>query len=525
MSKFTRREFLSTSILGTMGFSIFGRNIKSWAFNTEYIPALVIGSGFGGAVAALRLAENGIDTLVLERGIRWPITPAGNTFATFENPDGRAGWLADVAPGIDDPPIPIDVFTGVMEVIQGNGMNVRVGAGVGGGSLVYNAILLKPNPKLFKRVIPRNIATFNEMDSVYYPRVLSMLGASPIPSDILATDFYKSTRINLEQAERAGFSTRLVDFGVDWNIVREEIAGTKVPSAIDGQSWYGLNSGAKTSVDHNYLPLAEATGRVEILPLHVVTEITRQFNLYFVSVNVIDTEGNVVEQKEFACTYLFLAAGSMGTSSLLVKSKAKGTLPRLHNAVGSFWAGNGDFIPFRAGLPSNNAGTGGPCGHILMENRNRFGSNGLVELVVPKSVAFDGASLYVGMGIVRPVGHFDYDPTTDSVNLTWPIDHPGVKRFEKSAELMVQTLNEANTDDNFQPFNAFFSAQLTAHPLGGAALGRVCTKYGQVRNYPGLYVVDGAMLPRGSTGGVNPALTIAALAERNMEFIIERDIT
>jgi cholesterol oxidase len=399
-------------------------------------------------------------------------------------------------------------------------MVARTGAGVGGGSLVYNAILLQPTRKLFKKAIPGSIVKYKDMDSIYYPRVRSILGASPIPPDILETDFYKSTRINLEQAQNAGFSTRPVDFGIDWNIVRQEIAGTKVPSAIDGQSWYGLNSGAKTSVDRNYLAQAEATGFVEILPLHIVVDITHKFGLYYVSANKINEQGEVLEQRTFACTYLFLAAGSMGTSALLVKAKANGSLPMLNKHVGQFWAGNGDFIPFRAGLPSNNAGTGGPCGHFVMEDSNRFGSNGLVELVVPKSVKFDGASLYVGMGIAPPVGHFDYDPGTDSVVLTWPTEDKKVKKFEASAELIVQTLNDANPGTS----TAFFSAQLTAHPLGGAALGKACTKYGQVENYPNLYVVDGAMIPRGSTGGVNPALTIAALAERNMEYIIEVDI-
>src|SRR5215472_10212435 len=74
--------------------------IRSLAQRSEPIPALVIGSGFGGAIAALRLAQAVIQTLVLERGIRWPITPAQDTFATFEKPDGRAAWLSTKSVGI-----------------------------------------------------------------------------------------------------------------------------------------------------------------------------------------------------------------------------------------------------------------------------------------------------------------------------------------------------------------------------------------------------------------------------------------
>ena len=67
----------------------------SRAMPSDFVPAIVIGSGFGGAVAALRLGQAGIDTLVLERGRRWPIRSDGNTFATFKKPDGRANWLRE----------------------------------------------------------------------------------------------------------------------------------------------------------------------------------------------------------------------------------------------------------------------------------------------------------------------------------------------------------------------------------------------------------------------------------------------
>ena len=527
----SRRSFLTGS---AAGLGLLATRAKGQAISDEPVEALVIGSGFGGAIAALRLAEAGIQTVVLERGIRWPIHPAGNTFCTFQNPDGRSSWLSKTANGLDAKPI--DVYTGVLELIGtsgntavsngntiiANGIIVRSGAGVGGGSLVYNAIMLQPTRELFQRVFPSGI-DFDELDDVYYPRVRSILKCSPIPLDVLDSPYYLSTVVNLEQAENAGFTTRLNEYNVNWDIVRGEIQGKYVPSAIAGQSWFGLNSGAKNSVDHNYLPLAEKTGRVEVLPLHVVTDITfnTRYKLYTVTANVIDTNGVVQHKAEFTTPRVFLAAGSCGTSALLTKARAKGTLPNLSPFAGQGWGNNGDFIVVRQGLGHNNAGQGGPCGHILMQDvNNPYSPTNMIELVVPASDAFDGASLYVGLGIEPPVGYYTYDAKTDSTTLNWPAaTDPRLVTWANGAQSLVDTLNKANPGSS----NFFYANNLTAHPVGGANAGIVCDLYGRVKGYQGLYVVDGAFIPGGSAGGVNPSFTIAALAERSMENIISYD--
>jgi cholesterol oxidase len=557
MKPISRRQFLQTS--GGIGLGLLGSRLKTWAAPSEPVDTLIIGSGYGGAIAALRLALAGVRTVVLERGLRWPISKPNpdvpdfgqDTFATFEAPDGRASWLSDVTNSLP-PNEPIEVYTGVLELIgpgttsnmiNANGIAVRNGAGVGGGTLAYNAIMLQPRQELFQKVFPPSI-DYDELDQIYYPRVRTIVNGSPnpnyIPQDILESPYYLSTLVNLQQAQNAGFVSgggnpggpqsppKLVEYGVDFNIVRQEINGQARPSAIGGESWYGLNSGAKNSVDHNYLKMAEATGLVEILTLHVVTDISYSSweKSYVVTANQIDTNGTVLQTVNFVSKRVFMAAGSMGTSALLVRAKAKGTLPNLSNQVGQGWGNNGDFVLFSEGLGNNNAGTGGPCGHFVFENLdNPYSPTDMVELVTPKNNAFPGASLYVGLGLGPPVGYFTYDSSTDSVTLNWPPNSdPRLANVLNGANYFVNKLYAANpgTSAAFSSLNPATPPPLTAHPVGGATLGRVCGEHGQVFGYPGLYVVDGAFVPGGSVGGVNPSFTIAALAERSMDRIVER---
>ena len=454
--------------------------------------AIVIGSGFGGAVAALRLGEAGVPTLVLERGRRWPVRSSPDTFASSTNPDGRSVWLRASWGGR-----PVERYAGVRDLVEAEGMTITQGAGVGGGSLVYAAIIYQPGREMFRRALG-DAVDYDEMDRVYYPRVRSILRSSPVPDDVLAAPCAEGARRFVERASRAGFRPRRLDVGVDWDVVRDELAGTKDPSWMVGE--FTTNSGAKNSLDRNYLARAEQTGLVEIRPLHRVVAIgARASGGFRVSFERIDETGAVESSGTLECGLLFLAAGSLGTTTLLLRARSQGTLTRLSEHVGGGWGANGDrFIP-QSDEPRMVAGVAfehfdNPHGPVVVEDMPgvRF------------AIALGG-----GAGTLR------YDPARDDVTLDWPSKHPDDLQATRATEYTSELFDTRNG----LPRSAPCVTTRTVHPLGGAVLGRVCDPSGKVFGHDGLYVLDGALLP-GTSGCANPSLTIAALAERGMERIV-----
>jgi cholesterol oxidase len=504
-----RRQFLQATLAATASIGV--SSISSAASGGQECvkaKALVIGSGFGGAVAALRLGQAGIETIVLERGRRWTVTDAGNTFCTYQNPDGRSTWLSPTTVVFDQ--VPIDIYTGALDAKVGDGIIAYRGAGVGGGSLVYNAISYQPTKELFYQVFPRKIK-YEELDEVYYPRVRSILKPSPIPDEILQTDYYLATRIFLEQAAKAGLKTRKLDIAVDWDIIRQEIAGTKVASAIAGQVYYGINSGAKNSLDRNYLSMAEATGHVQIRPLHIVTTIEEyEAGRFRITCNQINEQGVVQSQKFFICQYLFLAAGSIGTTELLLRAKHNRTLRHLNNEVGKFWGTNGDAVSAIVTSGQTNPTLGGPATAAIEDLDNPIAP--LIIEQLPFPIVPQGVYTPVSLAITKPEGYLSYNAFTQSTNLFWPKNSANNQKIAQANYYTYQLLNQANATTLGRPLD--FSS--TAHPLGGATMGAVCNTYGKVKGYSNLFVVDGSLIP-GSTACVNPSLTIAALAERCMD--------
>ena len=492
--------------------------------------AIVVGSGFGGAVAALRLGQAAIPTLVLERGRRWDIQdPTSNsTFATFRHMDKRAEWFNEVSRTPAYEGVKIGKYPGILEIIEHGEYKFLVGSGVGGGSICYGGILIQPPRELWPRVFP-NIP-YDDMDKIYFPRVIAEIGASEIPDDILESEYYLGLRVLVEQARKAGFPefrsttngmkdgfTKFM-MGIDWDATREEIAGKRVASQIAAEFWFGQNSGAKQTLDRNYLKRAEETGRVEIRPFHWVKRIAAAPDGgYGVHVDVINEAGDVVRRQVLTCRSLFLAAGVIGTTELLLRAKAHGDLKNLSDEVGANLGNDGDTFAIRSNLKDKtNPHLGGSGAIVIMNYENPVLPCVMMIAPLPRFEKDypELNALFTLISSMTPYrGSLTYDKVKDAIEFQFESD----EKAKAAARSLLERLSAVNGGD-ISPI----SAQITGHQLGGACMGTVCDDFGRVNGHPRLYVVDGALIP-GSSTCVNPALAIAAIAERCLDTIVAHD--
>lgn len=527
MSTFNRRSFLSATaaaglVAATVGVAhaepAGGGRRTQVPLTREEHRVVVIGSGFGGGVAALRLAEAGVPVLVLERGKRWPTGPDSETFPRATAPDKRILWH-ESSPNLFGTPVAFDPYVGLLEAVPGENMTALCAAGVGGGSLVYQGMTLQPSQAVFEEHFPTEL-DWAIMDRVHYPRVARMLQLEEAPDSLIGTQNYRAARVFAENARRAGLPVSKIPMPIDWNFALDETRGVMKPSYTNGDGALGVNNGGKHSVDVTYIAAAEATGLATVATHHNVTGVERvPDGRWTVLVDRIDSSGTVLENKILTTDALIMAAGSLNTTKLLVRASATGSIPDMPDELGNGWGTNADRIYVWTSFEQEfGAPQGGPVVFGSLNWGDPRSAHTVIQASLPP-VSFDARStMLVGYGVSDGRGHFRYDAARDQAVLHWPADgdsviqnghiDPTVRRIAGTGSILTDT-------------NALFPS--TWHPLGGANMGAVCDLDGRVHGQPGLYVLDGALMP-GNTAACNPSMTIAAVAERAMDNIVAHDV-
>jgi cholesterol oxidase len=372
-SSLSRRRFLglaamqTAAALGTSTISCAeaaGAPATAGGSDPTFWPAVVVGTGYGAAVTALRLGEAGVRTLMLEMGQQWDTPgPDGNVFCSMLRPDQRSTWFkrrteAPLATflWLDVVNRDITPYAGVLDRLHFPNMDVYVGRGVGGGSLVNGGMAVVPQRSDLAEILPGVDA--DEMYRDYFPRANAALGVNHVdPEWFETTDAYRYARVARESARAAGFGTTFVPNVYDFGYMMREAAGLVPRSALASEVIYGNNHG-KRSLDRSYLPAALGTGNVTIRTLHEVRTIERQGDGTFrLTAAQIDPYGSVVATREVACRSLFLGAGSVGTTQLLLRARETGTLPDLSSEIGRHWGNNGNIMTSRANHVWNPTGS------------------------------------------------------------------------------------------------------------------------------------------------------------------------
>ena len=503
---------------------------------------IVIGSGFGGSVAALRLAEKGYSVTVLEAGRRF----ADQDFA-------KNSWhVRDFlfAPRIG--------CLGIQRIHVLPDVVVLCGAGVGGGSLVYANTMYEPSADFFQHGSWTGITDWQKELSPFYDLAKRMLGVVENPH------FSNSDKAMKETAVRMGVGDgfRLAPVAVHFGTGPSEISPDPFFGGVGpdrkgcthcGECMTGCRHDSKNTLVKNYLALAEQRG-VEIKPLSTVTRIAYE------SVRKTDSWGTRAEL--LTSDQVVLAAGTYGTQKLLHRMKDDGVLPHLSHRLGydsrtnsealvgavshnskvdytdgvaitsSFYPDSDTHIqPVRYGKQSNAMGllatvltdftaqeapirtwlktiARAPKKALAQYKLKGWSERAVIALVmqsVDNSLTVFGAKDTFGTWRLRT------KQGQGQPNPSWiPVAHDVAKQLAQVIDgVPLGNIGEA------------FGAPFTAHFVGGATIGAtskegVVDGYHRVHGYSTLHIVDGSTI----TGnlGVNPSLTITAQAERAMSM-------
>lgn len=240
---------------------------------------------------------------------------------------------------------------------------------------------------------------------------------------------------------------------------------------------------------------------------------------WLVRVDRTDETGAVLEHVEMTTGALVLAAGTMNTTKLLVEARGRGDITSLPDAVGTGWGTNGDRIYAWTDLVDGfGPAQGGPVVYGSKDWTDPATANTVIQASIPPiPLAVNNVTMLVGFGVSPVRGEFRYDERSGTARLHWPAN--GDKAVHDRIARRVHRISGLTGP----VIDTHLMVPSTWHPLGGAPMGSVCDLDGRVLDNPGLYVLDGALIP-GSTAGCNPSMTIAAVAERALDNIVRADV-
>jgi cholesterol oxidase len=508
------------------------RSRRSETVRSGHYPAIVVGSGYGGGVSALRLGQAGTQTLILEKGRLWDTPDAdGRRFTKMLPADTRAGWFSKVPPSLvpsyegvsvedvaRNAPSPQPVQAGICQKTEYGAHTVFRGIGVGGGSMVNAAIAAIPTADQVR-------ATFPDIDAsqflgTYVERAKAALRINYRDMDWFEkTPYYQYARAGRKYAAAAGYRVDYNGSAYSFDYMKQEEAGQVPRSALDFEQQYGNNYGRFGSVDQTYVASALATGNVTLRALTEVTGIRRERSgEYVVSIREIDRWGNEVAVDELGCDQLYLSAGVLGTNEMLLRARDTGALPDLNDEIGRGYGNNGDVMVAHMLSDSDPAGTQQSLlGMINLDGRDDPVNPVYASIFsIPLPVETHALGYYV---MVKTGDRADitYDRGTDSIGIGWPADY--TDHLVAKAKAVFDKVVQANgVDYRDDIFNGDVFAPYTVHPLGGCVRGKATDGYGRVLGYDGLYVNDASLIP--GYLGCNPFMSITALAERNIEGIL-----
>jgi len=502
---------------------------------------VVIGSGFGGSVAALRLVEKGYSVLVVE---------AGRRFADHELPQTswrlrRFLWAPRLrCYGIQR----LTLLRPAGRRAGGDKVLVLSGAGVGGGSLVYANTLYEPLPDFYADPQWSGLADWRAELAPHFDQAKRMLGVATYPMTTAADRAMRAVADRMGVGDTFRPTPVGIHFGRPGAEVDDPYFGGAGPARTGclhcGECMTGCRHGAKNTLVKNYLWLAERLG-AEIRPLTTVTAVRPSGTGY--EVETIKTGRRYAGRTVIAADHVVFAAGALGTVTLLHRMRATGALPGLSARVGALTRTNSESIlgatvpasapvDFTRGAAITSSFHPDPRTHVEPVRYGR-GSNAMGLL---QSALVDGGphrvrrwlATLLGSPVtyLRALSVRDWSRRTvialvmqsldNSLTLTWRRGRlrtaPGhgapnptwVPAGNTAARLLAEEIGGIPGGSVTEAFDI----PVTAHILGGAAIGAVVDAYHRVYGHPGLHVVDGAAVP--ANLGVNPSLTITALAER-----------